>query len=442
MATNGWLRFCWAAGVIPVILAGLLFPHGRFLQANSQGVDDWEIELVPRSAGPAAQLVPPRRERDFQRPQGKSGTTSSDRDESQVMQRSGPLTPAQKGWVEVEATATDSERAVPLNAAVRRSGERAQPLSAVVSNRRSALQSDSAIRSVSTSRSTAGRQSSETPAEASGARLLTPRFARREAAKTAEANVAEAAVAKADVAEASVAEASVGDGPPMTIPDVAEPAAVRPATGLPRATASVSRSPVNSVPPQRPRRSMAPASQRPLAGELPEAVVSSERAEPLNVDSSRSVASAAVRRRSTRTQTSMKIADGGETSVADVEAERTQVIAPNPQRSEVTRHSGSAGLDSIPFAGHSLFVDPLPLAPTFTGRAPAYPAAPMAHDELPMIPDSRYGRNPGNSFGPPYVMPRHAISHTGWYGPGPGVRSISHSAAEPSLIPGHSLRDR
>jgi hypothetical protein len=138
----------------------------------------------------------------------------------------------------------------------------------------------------------------------------------------------------------------------------------------------------------------------------------------------------------------MKIADRDETSAGDMVAERTPLIAPNPQRPEVARQSTSADQDSIPFAGHSLFVDPLPLAPTFTGRAPAYPAVPMAHDELPMIPDSRYGRNPGNSFGPPYVMPRHAISHTGWYGPRPGVRSISHSAAEPDLIPGHSLRDR
>ncbi|MFM7055395.1 MAG: hypothetical protein ACKO2P_00590 [Planctomycetota bacterium] len=196
------------------------------------------------------------------------------------------------------------------------------------------------------------------------------------------------------------------------------------------------------MPTPRPKREPRGDSQLPLAGELPEAVAASERAEPLNADSSRSVASAAVRRRSQRTQTAMEIADGGAVSGRGAEAEPTRVIAPEPQRQDVARHMASAGFNSIPLAGHSLFVDPLPLAPTFTGKSPAYPSGPGNERGAFMVPDSRYGWNPGNPLGPPYVVPRGAIPHTGWYGPQPGVRSISHSVVDPSLLPGHSLRDR
>ncbi len=434
MATNSLLRFWWAAGAFPLLLAGLLLPHGQFLQANPQGSDGWEIELVPRSAGPTPQLAPSRKTED-------SRTASSDRAEPRAAEPSGPLTPAQKGWAPVEATGSNAEGAVPLNAVrtgavplaaavkhpaqgTKHSAERAQPLNAMAaSEMRSAAKAGSAVRSVSTSRSTPSRRTPATDAEVPSARLMTPKFAKRETASAAD-----------QLAAAAPAGSSAGR--------TAAVAGTQAATPQQRTSLSAGPSPPRSMRSVRTERDVAGDLPRPIAGELPAAVAADERAEPLNADSSRSVASAAARRRSQRTQKSIEIADSDVETEQAGELQSTNVIAPDPQRPNGHRQLASAGLDSIPLAGHSLFVDPLPLAPTFTGKSPAYPAAAGTGKAPSGTPDSRSGWNPANPMGHPYVVPRHAIPHTGWYGPTPGVRSISHSVSEPGFMPGHSLRDR
>lgn len=441
MATNSLLRFWWAAGAFPLLLAGLLLPDGQFLRANSQGSDDWEIELVPRSAGPTPQLAP-------SRTVVASRTAAADRQTADDLQTdpeatvpAGPLTPAQKGWAAVESTVPSAERAVPLNAA--RSGavplaaavkhpaqgakhpaERAQPLNAVVaSGTGSATTAGAAVRNVSTSRSTSSRRTPAADAEVPNARLMPPKFAQRETVTAAD--------------QTAVAVPAGG-----TSEHAAVVAGTQAATSQQRTSPSAGPSSPRSLRSVRTERGMAGDSPRPIAGELPAAVAADERAEPLNADSSRSVASAAARRRSQRPQKSIEIADSDAATEQEAAPPSTHVIAPDPQRPNGNRQLASASLDSIPLAGHSLFVDPLPLAPTFTGKSPAYPAAAGTGNASSRMPDSRSSWNPANPQGHPYVVPRHAIPHTGWYGPPPGVRSISHSVTEPGFMPGHSLRDR
>lgn len=441
MATNSLLRFWWAAGACPLLLAGLLLPHGQFLRANPPGSDEWEIELVPRSAGPPPQLAPSRTGGNSRTATADGKTADDHRTESKATVPAGPLTPAQKGWEPVASTSSNPERAVPLNAV--RSGtvplaaavkhpaqgakhpaERAQPLNAMAaSEMRSAPTAGSAVRSVSTSRSTSSRRTPAADAEVPSARLMMPKFAKRETMNAADQSAA------SSPAGGSAERTDVVAGKQAATPQQRASLSANPS--LPRSMGSV-----------RTERGASGAARRPIAGELPTAVTTDERAEPLNADSSRSVASAAARRRSQRTQKSIEIADSDAATEQAGELQSTNVIAPDPQRPNGNRQLASASLDSIPLAGHSLFVDPLPLAPTFTGKSPAYPAAAGTGKAPATTPDSRYGWNPANPTGNPYVVPRHAIPHTGWYGPTPGVRSISHSVNEPGFMPGHSLRDR
>lgn len=441
MATNSLLRFWWAAGAFPLLLAGLLLPHGPFLRANPQGSDDWEIELVPRSAGPTPPLAP-------SRTAGDSRTLAADRqagDDLRTEQRAtvpaGPLTPAQKGWEPVESTVSIAERAVPLNAVrsgavplaaavkhpaqgARHPAERAQPLNALAApETRSAATAGAAVRSVSTSRSASSRSTPAADAEVPGARLMTPKFAKRESATGADQTLS------STLPGSSAEHVDAVAGRQAATPQQRMSLSATPQ--LPRSMGAV-----------RAERGASGDARRPIAGELPAAVAADERAQPLNAGSSRSVASAAARRRSQRPQKSLEIADSDAPPEQENAPQTTNVIAPDPQRPNGNRQLASAGLDSIPLAGHSLFVDPLPLAPTFTGKSPAYPAAAAIGNASSGIPESRSGRNPANPLGYPYVVPRHAIPHTGWYGPPSGVRSISHSEPEPDFVPGHSLREQ
>ena len=416
MATNSLQKFWWAAGVLSVLMAGLLLPAGQLLQADSRAAggspssDSWEIELVPRSAGPSAPAATSRRER-----------VSEPRMNERLAGE--PLTPADKGWEEVESPAEKSERAVPLNAVragsavvgvPRQTVERAQPLIArAPEGVRPTSQTETAFRNVSTSRSTAGRRASPAAAEVPSARLMTPKFAKREAVPP----------------PAAMAEATGTKPQPPTEQPVSQAPAPAPAPALAR--------------PWQPARTRPRDSQRPRAGELPTEVAMDDRAEPLMSSDSRAVASDIARRRSQRVQKSIEIPDN--TSSLDaprVAAAQPRVVAPDPQSVDEPRRMAMQHEDSIPLAGHSLFADPLPLAPNFNGTSVTSSAASRVQGPGIMVPDSRYGWIRVNSLDPPWVVPRNAIPHTGWYGPAPGVRSISHSVSDRNVMPGHSVMDR
>jgi hypothetical protein len=172
-------------------------------------------------------------------------------------------------------------------------------------------------------------------------------------------------------------------------------------------------------------------------------VAANDRAEPLMSSDGRAVASDVARRRSQRVQKSIEIPDDSVPSdQSRIAVAQPRVVAPDPQPLDEPRRTAVLSEDSIPLAGHSLFVDPLPLAPNFTGTSVTYPAGSRKQGVGAMIPDSRYGWIRVNSLDPPWVVPRNAIPHTGWYGPPPGVRSISHSVPDRGVMPGHSVMDR
>jgi hypothetical protein len=411
MATNSLQKFWWAAGAFLVLMAGLLLPTGELLQADSRAArgsssaDGWEIELVPRSAGPAASTASSGRER-VSEPRTNERSTGE------------PLTPAEKGWEEVESPTARPDRAVPLNAvragsavvgASRQTVERAQPLIArSPEGSRPTSQTETAFRNVSSSRSSVGRRAPSATAEVPSARLMTPKFARREAVPPPEALAA--------AAEATEAKPQAPTQPPIG------PAPARP---------------------WQPAMTRSRDSQRPLAGELPAEVSADDRAEPLMSSDSRAVASDIARRRTQRVQKSIEIPDDAVTKDEPRVAEsQPRVMAPDPQSADEPRRMAMQSGESIPLAGHSLFVDPLPLAPNFTGTSVTSPGSSQTQGPGTMIHDSRYGWIRVNSMDPPWVVPRNAIPHTGWYGPQHRVRSISHSVPDRSVMPGHSVMDR
>lgn len=431
-------RVSTVAGCVVVLSAATLLPLSRFLSADTGGNSDaagWTIELVPRSVGPQPRGQSPDRPDRLSRRETTAAATEESEVPASIAGRSEPLTPLEKGWERVESEPSSAERAVPLNAvratappksAAASRESVARPLNAVVSRgvpvpEQGAVRS--AVRPVSSSRSKTGNHGQTASAEAPIARLKTPNFARREYPS---------AVQQPQPVEQ-----------PQPLPVGASPAVAfkAPSAAAAREARSVAASPrYNSG---GVAAGHAPDS-RPMAGALPEAVRPDERAQPLMASDSRSAAMAAVTRRSARRSAAV-VTPESRPSAAEAETGRipsavSSVTAPDPERSVAERedrHDPASG----PLAGHSLFVDPFPLVPTFAGSSPAYRSSgrrSSSHVESP------YGRRLPTSgyYVTPNVIPQRSIPHTGWYDSAPGVRSISHTEDVPAAISGHSVFDR
>lgn len=409
------------------VLAVLVWPAGQLLKATANNADEnWEIELVPRStsalAKPKSSAHPksrgPSRESDDQKaaPARSTDSTPADTDDE-------PPVSETRGWSRVESEAELSERAEPLNA-IRRPASvsqhpvhTAKPLNAVAARRSGNPEAGKSptVRTVSSARSTGVTKGSASAAEVPAARLKTPNFARREPMGAAAEPVEEPVRATVPAAQA-----------------VARGELVQPRAWAPSAGPSSER-----------MGGTARGGMRTLAGALPRAVRPDERAEPLRVNSSRSAAMAAVDKRSPRQTEEVVMSERptdavlvpGEPAPAGA-ASADLVTAPDPKHAVADRPAGPR--TSMPLAGHSLFVDPFPLVPTFTGSSPAYPQR-SQHQPTGAV-SRAVRRGAGDVYAPQqHVIPQRAIPHTGWYGPPPGVRSISHSEPQSTALPGHSL---
>jgi hypothetical protein len=416
-------RRVWlVCGCIGTVLAAVVWPSEQLLQAMAgKPSDGWEIELVPRSSAAFAQPKSPDPElgTDDQKTAPAPASASMPVDPGTD---TASRTPDDRRWARVESEAELSERAEPLNA-IRRSASpsrqsvhTARPLNAVAAQQPGKLEAgkSAAMRTVSSTRSTGGARGSASTAAVPVARLKTPNFARRGPAAATAEPVEEPAQ------ESAPAHPSVVQG--GLVQPRAWPSAAGPSSERAGATAR--------------------NGSRTFAGELPRAVRPEERAEPLRANSGRSAAMSAVAKRSPRQTQEVVMSESPADPVsvpADPEptgaASAAQVTAPDPKHSVADRPLGPR--TSMPLAGHSLFVDPFPLVPTFTGSSPAYPP----RSQQPTGAGSRGVRpGAGGVYAPQqHVIPQRAIPHTGWYGASPGVRSISHSEPQPTVLPGHSL---
>ena len=423
-----------------LVAAATLLPHRRALMADTRTSLDavgWEIELVPRSAGPQSSGRNPERQDRPDRHQRPAETAAVSEGSAELTADTEQLTPADKGWERVDTEPSFSERAVPLNA-VRVTERRklatpttadhiARPLNAVASRSTPPAGPVSSernvVRSVSSSRPNFENRSEKAAADAPVARLKMPNFAQREQSAAAP-----------QTQSAEHARQLPVESPPATA--FKPSAGALPPRGQP--TFPMARGRNDRVVAEHTRNS------RPMAGALPQAVRADETAEPLMANDSRSTAMAAVSRRTARRSAAVVTPESSpdrstfEKNVAS--NSMGKVVAPDPERSLEERRDRPESA-SGPLAGHSLFVDPFPLVPTFTGGSPAYslPGRRSAgHHESP------YGRRlPASGYYlTPNVVPQRSIPHTGWYGPSTDVRSISHSESAPPVVSGHSVFGR